>query len=135
MADVLRRFPDVAAAWIFGSEARGTAHPGSDLDVALLLRERGTTSGEVALLVGRIAAHLEGVAPGRRLDLTLLEAQGPIFQQRVLAEGRLVYDADPPRRVDFESDAYVRYFDFLPTYELSQRHALKGFSDWLEGQR
>lgn len=59
--------------------------------------------------------------------LVLLEAQGPIFQHRVLSEGRLVLDADRSRRIDFESDAYVRYFDFLPTYELAQDQALRGF--------
>jgi uncharacterized protein len=134
IADGLRRFPEVAAAWLFGSEARGTSRPGSDVDVALLLHERGAQGDEVHRLVGAIAAYLEGVAPGRMLDLTLVEAQGPIFQQRVLSEGRLLYDVDPSRRVDFESNAYVRYFDFLPTFELSRRHTLKGFSAWLEGR-
>lgn len=135
IAHALRSFPDVSAAWLFGSEARQEARPESDVDVALLLRNRKQTALEVVPTLGRIAAQLEQVAPGRRIDLVLIEAQGPVFQHRALSEGRLVYDVDPQRRVDFVSDAYVRYFDFLPTHQLAERHALSGFRDWFEGHR
>jgi predicted nucleotidyltransferase len=133
--DVLRRFPEVCSAWLFGSMARGTPRPDSDLDVALLFRDRGTTVADVHELIGRIAAHLEGVAPGRRIDLVSLEAQGPVFQHRVLSEGRLVLDTDPRRRVDFESDAYVRYFDFAPLHARAQRMAATGFAQWFSGYK
>jgi uncharacterized protein len=127
IGDVLRGFPEVAAAWLFGSEARGQARPDSDVDIALLLHDRRLRALDRVQELGRLAAQLERVAPGRRIDLVLLEAQGPVFQHRVLSEGRLVLDADRSRRIDFESDAYVRYFDFLPTYELAQKNALAGF--------
>ena len=132
IANVLREFPDVAAAWLFGSEARGDARPDSDVDVALLLKDNAAALDMLPTL-GRIAASLEQVAPGRRIDVVLLATQGPIFQHQVLSEGRLVLDVDSVRRVDFESDSYVRYFDFLPTHELAQRQAMTGFRDWFQG--
>lgn len=135
IARVLHAFPEVTAAWLFGSEARGQAGPESDVDVALLLRDRRKTVLDVLPQWGHLAAALEAIAPGRRIDLVLLEAQGPVFQHRVLSEGRLVYDVDPGRRVDFESDSHVRYFDFLPTHQLAERHALAGFRSWFEGQK
>ncbi len=135
IAGVLASFPDVCAAWLFGSEARGEARPDSDIDVALLLRDRKKTALDVVQMLGSIAARLEQVAPGRRIDLVLIESQGPVLQHRVLDEGRLVHDANAQRRVDFESDAYVRYFDFLPTHQLAERHALAGFRNWFEGRR
>ena len=135
IADALGPFSEVAAAWLFGSEARGESHSGSDLDVALLLRAPVSDAGETADLLGRIGAQLERVAPGRPIDVVLIESQGPVFQHRVLAEGRLAYQADARRRVDFESDAYVRYFDFYPTHALAARHALSGFHSWLDGRR
>jgi predicted nucleotidyltransferase len=134
IARVLRRFPEVAAGWLFGSVARGDARPESDVDVALLFKDKATTALSALPTLGRLAAFLEAVAPGRRIDVVLVEAQGPIFQHNVLREGRLVYDAEPSRRVDFESDAYVRYFDFLPTYRIADRQALDGFRHWLEGK-
>jgi uncharacterized protein YutE (UPF0331/DUF86 family) len=40
--------------------------------------------------------------------------------------GRLVYEADADRRIDFESTTCVRAFDFLPTHELSVRGQREG---------
>lgn len=135
IAEVLAAFPEVAAAWLFGSEARGEARPDSDLDIGLVFHERGATALDHDEALLTIAARLEAVAPGRPIDLVVLEPQGPIFCHGVLSEGRLVYDGEPERRIDFESNTYVRYFDFLPTHELAARHALEGFKQWFEGRR
>jgi predicted nucleotidyltransferase len=135
IGSVLGKFPEIAAAWLFGSEARGDARPTSDIDVALLFEQRGTTAFEVYELLGRIAAQLESVAPGRRIDLVLVEQQGPIFQHQVLEEGRLIHDANPRRRVDFESDAMVRFFDFEPLYRQVSRYAKSGLENWFEAHR
>jgi uncharacterized protein len=135
ISKVLRLFPEVSAAWLFGSVARGDARLDSDLDVALLFRTRGTTVLDNYELFGRIAAQLEAVAPGRRIDIVSVEAQGPVFQHRVLSEGRIVHDAEPSRRVDFESDAYVRYFDFAPIHERAQRVAAAGFVAWFGSRK
>lgn len=135
IARVLHAFPDVTTAWLFGSEVRGEARADSDVDLALLLRDGRKTAREVYPALGRIAAELEQAAAGRRIDLVLLQAQGPVFQHRVLSEGRLVYDVDFRHRVDFESDACVRYFDFLPTHQIAERHALSGFRSWFEAHR
>lgn len=134
LATELCAFPEVAAAWLFGSEARNEARADSDVDIALLLQDRRAKASDAYLLLGRIAATLERATPGRAIDLVLIESQGPAFQHRVLSEGRLVYDADRERRVDFESDAYVRYFDFRPTEQLAERHALDGFQNWLSSK-
>jgi len=135
IAQILERFPEISAAWLFGSEARGEARPDSDLDIALLFARRGTTALDVYELLGRLAAHLESLVPGRRIDLVLLEQQAPVFQHQMLREGRLVYDRDPRRRVDFESDAMVRYFDFEPLHRAAQRRAAVGLENWLEARR
>ncbi|HET9955203.1 MAG TPA: nucleotidyltransferase domain-containing protein [Polyangiaceae bacterium] len=135
IAGIIGKFPEIAAAWLFGSEARGDAGPTSDIDIALLFEKRGTTALQAYELLGRLAAQLERVAPGRGIDLVLIEQQGPVFQHRVLEEGRLVYDGDPRRRVDFESDAMVRFLDFEPSHRLASRYATAGLERWLEAQR
>lgn len=133
--------PSQVAAWrtISGicslSLARGEARPNSDIDIALLFEKRGTAALDVYELLSRIAAQLENVAPGRRIDLVLIEQQGPIFQHRVLDEGRLVHDANPRRRVDFESDAMVRFLDFEPLHRRVCGPAMQGLENWLEAHR
>src|SRR5207237_1188792 len=62
---VLEAEPGVAYALLFGSGARGTAHPGSDADVAVELTV-GASRDVQAL--GGLAARLESAA-ARRLDL------------------------------------------------------------------
>ena len=47
LAAILADFPEVAAAWLFGSRARGDARQGSDLDLGLLLRARSKTAQDV----------------------------------------------------------------------------------------
>lgn len=125
IAAVLRDFPQVAAAWLFGSEARGDARPDSDIDIALLLHDRSKTARDVYRELATIAARLESIAPGRLVDVVLIEHQGPIFRHRVISEGRLVFEADRDRRVAFEADTCVRYFDWLPTHQRASAASMK----------
>lgn len=129
---VLASCPQLAAAWIFGSVARGEGRVGSDLDVAILFKRDVAASHRV---LGDIASRLEAVSEGRAIDLVDLSGQGPMFRHRVLEEGRLVFDADPERRIDFESTSHVLYFDFRPTWEIAAKASLTGFRDWMERRR
>jgi predicted nucleotidyltransferase len=127
----LEDVPGVAAAWVFGSVARGTARADSDIDFGVLLTERGAEKSLAPRWLGDLASRLE-TATGRTVDLVMVEAQGPILRHRILKEGVLVFDANRERRIDFESDTISRYLDFAPTFERAARHTRRGFLDWLE---
>ncbi len=129
--EALEDVPGVAAAWVFGSVARGTARADSDIDFGVLLTERGAEKRVEPRWLGDLASRLE-TATGRTVDLVMVEAQGPILRHRILKEGLLVFDANRERRIDFESDTTSRYLDFAPTFERAARHARRGFLDWLE---
>ena len=131
---VLECDPDVAAAWVFGSFARGEATATSDLDIAIVWAD-SPSDGPADRHVSELASRLEGIVPGHAIDIVALEDQGPIFQHRALTEGLLVLDANPERRIDVESTAYVRYFDFRPTYDIAAAHAREGFLRWVEAER
>ena len=132
---VLGDFPEIAAAWLFGSFARGTATLASDVDVAVLLAKRSDRFLDHERRLRALAARLEAATGGRDIDLVVLGSQGPIFCHRVLAEGRLVHDADRERRFDFESYIYTRYFDFQPTYRIAAESAVEGLKHWLDSRR
>jgi predicted nucleotidyltransferase len=135
IAGVLADYDQVAAGYIFGSMARGAQTRNSDLDVAVVFARRGAGALQHHRDLGDIANRLEGLSPSGRVDVIAIESQGPVFQHRVLAEARLVFERDRWRRIDFESDAHVRYFDWRPTYEIARRAHRRGFRRWLESRR
>ena len=78
----LEKRGDVRLAYLFGSLARGTARPDSDVDVALSLG-RSMTTAEKIDLIGSIGALL-----GRPVDLIDMEIAsgailGTVFQEGV----------------------------------------------------
>ncbi len=101
----------LVAAYLFGSVARGTNTPDSDVDVGILLQ---TTSSS---RLDDLHLTLEGVverALGRRTQLVVLNAAPPDLVHRVLRDGRLLLDRDPAARIRFEVKARNEYFDLLP---------------------
>jgi uncharacterized protein len=129
---VLRAAPELAAAWVFGSVARGDARDDSDLDVAVLLRDPGPDALTHRRALAALAARLEA-ASGRRVDLVVLGLRDPILAHRVLSEGALVLDRDPDRRVGFTAAAYSRYFDWAPKYEAAAARSLAANRAWASG--
>ena len=132
IGSILARCDDVAAAWVFGSVARGEAKSTSDLDIAVLLREGGT---EVEEALRALSGELEPFSPSGRVDIVVLGQQGSVFRHRVLREGALVLDRNPEARHDFEARTIVEYLDWKPTHDIAMASALKGLRRRLGGRR
>lgn len=105
---------DVAAAYVFGSTARGSARPDSDVDVAMLpsSARRGTLESLHLDLEGELERLL-----GREVQLVVLDRAPPDLVHRVLLDGVLVCDRDRSKRIAFEVRARNEYFDMLPILE------------------
>lgn len=102
--------PEIAAAWLHGSRARGTARPNSDVDLAVALRA-GLSSRErwnkrLALL-DQATARFGTDA----VDLVILEEATSPLAHRVIRDGRRIVDSDPRRRVEVVEDVFRRYLD------------------------
>jgi predicted nucleotidyltransferase len=93
------------ALWLFGSEARGTTRPGSDLDLAALFRRRPSAL-ELRDARAQLAARL-----GRDVDLVDLDRASPILAMQVVRHGRLLTEANPARRLRFVAGVPGRYED------------------------
>ena len=85
----LRTEHNIRFALLFGSAARGTAAPGSDIDVLVALRD--SRLERTVELTAKLSA-----ATGRRVDVVRLEdAQGePSFLADVIADGRVLVDRE-----------------------------------------
>lgn len=110
--EALAPHPEVQAAYLYGSTARGTATPLSDVDVAVLpqpaLSERARGS-----LQRRLLASLGAALPGLSVDVRLFEDLPLAVRGRVLRDGRRIVDRDPVRRVRLEVRTLMEYHDFL----------------------
>ncbi|HUP25124.1 MAG TPA: HepT-like ribonuclease domain-containing protein [Thermoanaerobaculia bacterium] len=77
---------------IFGSRARASARPDSDLDVAVL---PSSSAPSRRRLQARLASVLADVATNDRVDVVFLDEATPLLRQRIMERGRLVVCEDP----------------------------------------
>ncbi len=130
---ILAADPEVAVAWLFGSAARGTMRPDSDVDVAILFREGLAEAAREARLA-ELASRLEASCSPHELELVDLAAQGPVFVHRALVDGKRIVVNDDERRGTFEGESHVRYLDWKPTWDLAAREQQAGMRRWLARQ-
>lgn len=105
------RTEPIAAAYLFGSVARGTARAASDVDVGVLLSE--TPPKTLAGLLLDLEADLESYLGVPTQVVTLNHAAVDLVH-RVLRDGILVCERDAAARVAFEVRARSAYFDLKP---------------------
>lgn len=118
--EIVAEREEVVFAYLFGSAASGTAHPMSDIDVAVFVAE-GADGFETRLVVADLVSRrLRGV----RVDVVLLNEAPPALAGRILSAGRLILDRDPWQRHTYESLAMREYADFrvLERRHLAERY-------------
>ena len=105
----------IAAVYLFGSVARGTARPDSDVDVGILY-SREPPKGLDAF---RLQGELEDLL-GVRVQVVTLDTAPADLVHRVL-RGKLLVERDPSRRVRFTVRAQNEFFDLEPDLHLYRR--------------
>lgn len=85
--------PGISVLAVFGSRARGTHRPDSDLDVAVL-PENGDPQIRRRLQV-RVAVALADLAPEGQVDVVILDEATDVLRQRVMETGRVLICRDP----------------------------------------
>lgn len=99
------------AVYLYGSTARGSATPASDIDLAILyeLNPAPTLEG----LPLSLESELERLA-GRPVQIVVLNHAPADLVHRVLRDGKLLLDRDRPARIRFEVRARNEFFDLAP---------------------
>lgn len=110
---ILEAEPDVAYALLFGSSARGTAHAGSDADIAIELRPGAARD---VRSLGGLAARLES-AIGRPIDLVLLDEAPVPLAYRIFRDGHLLVERDHGALVARKARVLLDYLDWKPVEE------------------
>ncbi len=118
LRQALEQDPRIAYALVFGSQARGTARPDSDLDVAV-----GVARPLTAHELGDVVSRLES-ATGQHVDLVLLDEAPPALAYRVFRDGVVVLERDRPALVKRKAWAILEYLDFKPIEDICVRGVL-----------
>lgn len=117
--------PEIAAVYLYGSQATGTALPISDIDLALVLS--ADARPDDPLFAERIAVRVaEALGTSLEIDAHTVDALPLAVLGRIVTTGVLLFERDPSRRVEFETSTRRLYFDFLPFLERDAREALHG---------
>lgn len=103
--------PEIAAAYLFGSVARGTSQPGSDVDVGILYSEEPprTLSGLGLDLEGDLEKLLR-----LPVQVVVLNRAPVDLVIRVLRDGKLLFEGNASRRVRFEVRSRMEFWDLEP---------------------
>lgn len=105
VATLRRVIPGVQAIYLHGSQARGGAHSGSDMDLALLLPPGADTAPDAwleALAAATVAAGIEA-------DLSDLRSASSELHAEVLRHGRRLWDDGSGAAETFEMHALSEY--------------------------
>ena len=111
---------EFACVYLFGSVARDTARPDSDVDIAVLRRRSAAREGTFESLPLDLEGELEHVL-GRRVDVVDLRMAAPDLVHRILRDGRLVHEADSSARIAFEVRERNEWFDVRPYLDRYRR--------------
>ena len=112
------RQANLAAVYLFGSAARGSARADSDVDLGLLFQSPppATLAGQPFDFAADLSARL-----GRTVDVVVMNRAPVDLVKRILRDGWLVVERDRSNRVAFEVRARNEYFDLLPMLQLYRR--------------
>lgn len=107
---------EVAAAYVFGSQARGQTGPLSDVDLAVWAAP-GLSPQQRFELRLRLANAAERALGEGEVDLVVLDDATPLLRHRAWRDGELLVDRDPRTRVRAQARALVEYLDTAPLRE------------------
>jgi predicted nucleotidyltransferase len=100
-----------AAVYLFGSTARGTARPESDIDLGVLFADAppATLDAQPYELEHALEQRL-----GRPVEVVVLNRAAIDLRSRVLRDGHLVVETDRGARIAFEVRTRNEAFDLEP---------------------
>jgi predicted nucleotidyltransferase len=119
----------IAAVYLFGSFARGTATGISDVDVGILFHSTIDESRYFDLKL-EFLSRIMAILMTEKVDVVVLNHAPMHLAREIVSHGTLLLDRDPRQRLSFEADCIGRYLDFKPFMAVQVRaikeHLSKG---------
>jgi len=122
---IFKKYPQINTAYLFGSEAKGKARCGSDIDVAVLLREDCENRPDYLELKVELERALD-----KDVDLVILNDASEVLKHQVRTDGKIIYEIDPELTKKWILRSRKMYEDYLHLHriymkKLYQQHGLE----------
>jgi len=127
--DVFEKHPEIKLAYIYGSYVNGNVTIYSDIDIGIVIDSNFL---QHPLYLLKIQGELEDLFLQNyrvSIDLRILNELSPIFLNKAVRKGKLIYESDFHFRTDFELYVMHAYFDIKPIYESSKKRYFKALSN------
>lgn len=132
LGTLLAKDANILLAFLFGSHARGEAHPLSDVDIALLLSS--DVPPEKFLDYRLEYAHAIGEILGNeQIDIVILNTAPPLLARQAIT-GRLLFERSPEVRVRYIVDVQRRYLDLKSFYAIDAAYLRQRLKEGTFGQ-
>jgi uncharacterized protein len=119
----------IAAVYLFGSCARGTATGISDIDIGILFHSTIDESRYFDLRL-EFLSRIMAILMTEKVDLVVLNHAPLHLAHEIVSHGNLLLDRAPRLRASFEADRIGQYLDFKPFLAVQVRaikeHLAKG---------
>ncbi|SRR5260221_7137176 len=125
----------VVLAYLFGSQAEGTARPSSDVDFAVLLPPGTPREQFFDTRLSLINAVMDALHTSK-VDLVILNEATPLLMHQVVKFGRVLYE-DPVTQpeIDFYVYALSRYSDAEHYRQLAHQYLREGIERYRASRR
>ncbi len=103
---------DILFAYLFGSQVAGKTNFESDVDIAVYLDEKRVEDlfEKRLFLIGK----LEGIFKKQTEVVVLNEIKSIFFKFVIIKEGKIIFEREHSKRVDFELEIMEDYYDYQP---------------------
>jgi len=102
----------VVLAYLFGSEARGTSHKESDVDIGILFAKK-VNSQDYLNLEGKLIELFSKVYPGKEINIVNFNIASPLLKQSAILEGKQVFVKNDAERISFQMQTLREYEEYL----------------------
>jgi len=116
--------PEILEAYLFGSVARSSAQPHSDVDIAVYVDEAKLPDAPFGYEAALSAECIKALGTNR-VDVVRLNRAGPLLYHRVLRDGCRFLARDIQATTTREGYALSRYCDYVPQLAKLERTAAR----------
>ena len=125
LAKVFKKY-NVVFAYLFGSQATGKTNQASDFDIAVMLPEKYDSSKRFKIRLKIMSEVGRAVGYPDKVDLVVLnDTKLILFKFVIIREGKVIYENNHLKRVNFELKTMNNYYDFSPFIEAYNKAYLK----------